>query len=305
MHCNTAELICNVQFDDTGWKQAKLPVDFGGFGLRSAGDLALPGYLSACESCRHLISATLPPPSEPSVENADNVITTWTSSDITIPDDPVRQSNWDSLLCSAQVAALKPISNQHRQACFVVVTCMESGAWLNCLPSTAIGCRLDNDSFCLAVSIRHGLRVCTPHRCRCYSRVNKYGLHPLSRRFSIGHLPRHTALNDVTRRSLQSADIPAPLKPAGSDRDDGNRLDGITLFPYTRGKSLVMDATCTDTFSPSNMIRSAIHPRAAANEAESRKRSKYASLTDRFDFQPIAVETSRVFGNQRLSSNVT
>ena len=44
------------------------------------------------------------------------------------------------------------------------------------------------------------------------------------------------------------------------------------------------------------MICSAIQARAAANEAESRKRSKYASLTDRFDFQPIAVETSGVFG---------
>ena len=44
-----------------------------------------------------------------------------------------------------------------------------------------------------------------------------------------------------------------------------------------------------------NMIRSAIQARAVANEVESRKRSKNASLTDRFDFQPIAVETSGMF----------
>ena len=133
---------------------------------------------------------------------------------------------------SAEVAALKPILDQHRLACFVAATCKESGAWLNCLPSTAIGCRLDNDSFRLALSIRLGLQVSTPHRCRCCSFVDEYGLHPLSCRFNIGRLPRHTALNHVIRRSLQSAGILALLEPAGLDRGDGNRPNGITLFPY-------------------------------------------------------------------------
>ena len=137
---NTTESICNVQIDDTGWKQAKLPVRFGGIRLRSAGDLDLPAYLSSRETRQRLVSAILPPPSDPSVESADDVITTWTSSDLKIPDDPVNQSNWDSLFCSAQVAALKPILNQRRQARFLAATCKESGAWMNCLPSTAIGC---------------------------------------------------------------------------------------------------------------------------------------------------------------------
>ena len=171
---------------------------------------------------------------------------------------------------------------------------------MSCLPSTAIGCRLDNDSFRLAVSIRLGLHVCTPHRCRCGSRVVVYGFHPLSYRFSIGRLPRHTALNDIIRRSIQSAGITALLEAAGKYRSDGNRLDGITLLPYARGKSLVWDASCTYTFSPSNMIRSAIHARATANEAESIKWSKYSSPTDRFHFHPIAVETSGVFGESTL-----
>ena len=73
---NTTESICNVQFDDTGWKQAKLPVCFGGIRLRSAGDLDLPAYLSSRETRQRLVSAILPPPSDPSVESADDVITT-------------------------------------------------------------------------------------------------------------------------------------------------------------------------------------------------------------------------------------
>ena len=125
-------------------------------------------------------------------------------------------------------------------------------------------------------------------------------IRPLSCRFSIGRLPRQNAQNDIIRRSLQSAGIPALLEPAGLDRGDGHRSDGLALFPYPRGKSIVWDATCTDTLIPSNMIRSALQARAADNQAESRKRSKYAPLTNRFDFQPIAVKTSEVFVESTL-----
>ena len=158
-------------------------------------------------------------------------------------------------------------------------------------------------SFSIAVSIRLGHQICTPHRCRCGSKVDEYGLHPLSCHYSIGCLPRHTALNDAICRSLQSAGIPALLEPAGIDRGDGNRPGGITLFLYARGKSLVLNANCTDTLSPSNVARSTIQVRAAANEAESRKRSKNASFTDRSDFKPIAVETSGVFLQYYMKSS--
>ncbi|CAE1272384.1 unnamed protein product [Acanthosepion pharaonis] len=47
------ELICNVNIDDIDWRQAKLPLSFGGLGLRSAADLALPTYLSSLSfSCK-------------------------------------------------------------------------------------------------------------------------------------------------------------------------------------------------------------------------------------------------------------
>ena len=184
----TQQSICYAQFDDTGWKQIKQPVRFGGIGLRSANDLTTPAYLSSRQYFRRLVSTILSPPSEPRVENTDDVITSHT---LNIPDDHVRQSHWDSLLCFAKVAVLKRILNQYRLACFVAATCKESGAWLKCLPSTAIGCQLDNDSF-LLVSIRLRLLVCTPHCCRCGSRVDEYGLHQLSCRYNIGCLHRHS-----------------------------------------------------------------------------------------------------------------
>ena len=51
-----AAKIRNINFDDTGWLQTKLPVRHGGIGLRSPSDLALPVYLSSRVACRSLIS---------------------------------------------------------------------------------------------------------------------------------------------------------------------------------------------------------------------------------------------------------
>ena len=126
--------------------------------------------------------------------------------------------------------------------------------------------------------------------------MDRFALHTLSCRYSAGRIPRHAALNDIIRRALLAAGIPAQLEPAGLDRGDGKRPDGITIFPYTRGRCLVWDATCVDTFGPSHLTRSAIAAGSAASEAESRKTKKYADLAARFFFQPVAVETSCVLG---------
>ena len=63
-----------------------------------------------------------------------------------------------------------------------------------------------------------------------------------------------------------------------------------------RGKSMCWDSTCVDTFSMSAVHDTAISPGAAANRAEQWKRDKYASLADRYLFEPVAIETSGVLG---------
>ena len=149
--------------------------------------------------------------------------------------------------------------------------------------------------------IRLGIRLCNPHDCRCGATVDEFGLHPLSCRLSAGRFPRHAALNDAVRRALDSAGFPSTLEPSGLDRGDGKRPDGITLFPFTKGKCLIWDATCTDTFSTTNLVPSSIAPGSAATNAEDKKIAKYAPLCDRFHFIPIAVETSGVLGPETLS----
>ena len=48
---------------------------------------------------------------------------------------------------------------------------------------------------------------------------------------------------DVIKRALASAGTPAPavLEPIGFARSDGKRSDGLTLHPWSGGRSVVWD----------------------------------------------------------------
>ena len=171
-----------------------------------------------------------------------------------------------------------------------------SGAWLGATPLPSIGLHLDNPTVQVGVALRLGVPICEPHLCRCGRLVDGLGHHGLSCRYSEGRQPRHTNLNDVVKRALASAGIPSWLEPVGLARDDQSRPDGVTIFPYNRGKSMCWDATCVDTFSQSAVHDTAISPGAAADRAEQRKREKYAGLSDRYIFEPVAIETTGVLG---------
>ena len=98
------------------------------------------------------------------------------------------------------------------------------------------------------------------------------------------------------KRSLSAAGIPSVLEPVGLDRGDGRRPDGLTTFPFSSGKCLAWDATCTDTFGESVVIASAVEPGAAARAAETRKIKRYTALSTQYIFAPLAVETTGVIG---------
>ena len=126
--------------------------------------------------------------------------------------------------------------------------------------------------------------------------VDRLGHHGVSCRYSTGRLPRHANLNDVVKRALAAAGIPSWLEPVGLDRGDGRRPDGLTVFPFSRGKSLCWDATCTDTFCQTAINATALRPGAAADAKEDEKRRRYSGLAERYRFEPLAVETSGVLG---------
>ena len=74
------------------------------------------------------------------------------------------------------------------------------------------------------------------------------------------------------------------------------RPDGITIYPFSRGKALSWDATCVNTYAESVVNDTACIAGEAARKAEERKRAKYSGLARTHRFEPIEVETSGVFG---------
>ena len=91
---------------------------------------------------------------------------------------------------------------------------------------------------------------------------------PFVKPLIAGRMPRHSALKDVVRRGLSAAGIPSMLKPSGHDRGDGKRPNGITLYPYSRSRCLIWDATWVNIFPSSNRIQAALAAGTVADAAE-------------------------------------
>lgn len=150
---------------------------------------------------------------------------------------------------------------------------------------------MDDSTFKVAIALRLGCKLCQPHSCVCGSTVDTYGHHALSCIKSPGRFSRHFMINDIIKRALVSAGIPSILEPTGLSRSDGRRPDGLTLIPWTNGKSLLWDATCVDTVAPSHVPNTSLIAGSAAESAVVLKRNKYKSLLESYVFVAFAVET--------------
>ena len=207
------------------------------------------------------------------------------------PEQPTIQRQW-SLITTQRLVNNLNFDRDEDRARYLAVQRPESGAWLHALPSKSIGTLLDNNVFRIIIGLRLGIDICEPHICWCGSQVDRKGHHGLKCRNKAGRFALHSDLNLTIKRALVSADVPAQLEPVGLFREDGKRVDGATLVPWSRGSTLVWDATCTDTFAPSNLRFSSKKAGRAAEDKARRKTVKYRSLIDRnYIFVPFAVET--------------
>ncbi|XP_037029663.1 uncharacterized protein LOC119069645 [Bradysia coprophila] len=138
---------------------------------------------------------------------------------------------------------------------FKALQCKESNAWLHAIPSSNIGTFMDSNSIRICIGLRLGCDICLVHTCLCGSVVSARGLHGLSCLKSAGRYLRHIELNEIISRALMSLHIPNHLEPKGLSRNDGKKPDGVTLTPWSKGKPLVWDATCVDTFADSYLSK--------------------------------------------------
>jgi hypothetical protein len=205
-------------------------------------------------------------------------------------DMPIMNRKREELLSAAQ--------NQAGRARLIAAAAPHSGDFLHAVPCSSVGTRLDDTSLRIAVSLRLGAAICAPHTCICGQQVDSTGTHGLACRKSAGRHVRHNAVNDLIKRALTSANIPAMLEPTSLCRDDGKRPDGLTVLPWAHGRCLVWDFTCPDTLAASHLNHAVLGPGVVANDAETRKTTKYQSLAALYSFTPVAVETLGPLGDE-------
>ena len=110
--------------------------------------------------------------------------------------------------------------------------------WRNIVPCKNLGLKLDDQQLRISIGLRLGASICVAHTLHCGKRVKRDGLHGLSSTKSAGHFLRHATLNSLIKQTLGHLDLPSMLEPRGLYRNDGKRLDGVTMIPWEMGKQL-------------------------------------------------------------------
>ena len=283
-------LITNNKLTDFNWLQASLPIRDGGLGIRIVAVLAPSAFLASAaftQALQNMISPNLGPD-----VCVDANVSLWLERyGASIPSVSSFQRHWDRPAVSQALEIFRTNCRDDIDRARLLAVCSNHASdWLYALQISSCGLRLDNEATRVAVGLRLGLDLCAPHICPCGALVDSKGIHALSCRKCAGKMSRHQELNDVVWRPFTSAQIPAVKEPIEMCRSDGKRLDGTSLIPWSMGHNIVWDVTVADTVVQTYIQHTCVNQESAAELLESRKRLKYAELTNFHLFVPIALE---------------
>jgi len=297
------EHFLNLSLTADAGTQLQLPIALGGLGIRSAESLAIPCFLASAYGSTDAVRQSL---NDPNLvpHGLEEALSKWTQLFGPPPDLELRdsQSQWDEI---AAVRAFKSLLREDLSAVDKArlghVSCKEAGYFLQATPSPLVGTHLSNEHLRAAVCLRLGLPLFEEHSCACGMKVDPRGLHKLScKSFSLEVNARHNQINDVLSRALIQAGVPNRKEPMGLSPTSNIRPDGLTVMPWSSGKSLIWDVTVHNTYADSYVQRSSRDMGFVARDAEKLKRFHYFELFDRYIFVPFVIETSGFWGAEAL-----
>ena len=180
----TTSAILNVDLSaDRSWFQATLPISKGGIGIRRAVQLAPSAFLASAAGCHSLCLKILPSRLHNlPVPDLVEALSIWKS---TSPEPPptspakTQQKAWEGPQTSATFTSLlEQASSGSSRARILSASSGESGAWLNALPVSSLGLRMDDDTVTISVGLCLGVSLCRPHLCRqCGAQVDEFATH--------------------------------------------------------------------------------------------------------------------------------
>lgn len=288
--------IVNVDFTDSQWLQATLPVSLGGLGIRSVSTLAPSAFLASAAGTRSLQDLLLTKSAQVNITDVDvnRVESIWCSlSKSSIPTGLAAhmQKHWDKIVTGVIHKEILESAGDTNRPRILAVSAPHAGEWLKAFPISSCGLRMNDEAVRVSVGLRLGARLCEPHTCVCGAQVDSLGTHGLACKRGSGRIGRHNMLNDILWRALIKANIPSIKEPTGLMRSDGKRPDGVTQIPWSEGKCVTWDVTVTDTLAAFNLASSSAAAGNAAEAAARRKEIKYDALLARYHFVPVAMET--------------
>ena len=86
--------------------------------------------------------------------------------------------------------------------------------------------------------------------------------------------------------ALNLANVPAMLEPAGIDREDNKRADGMTNVLWYHGCHLVWDFTCPETLAPSYLCTTSAEAGSAVKRRV--KKEKFANTHQSPPITPLS-----------------
>ena len=111
--------------------------------------------------------------------------------------------------------------------------------------------------------------------------------------------PKHADMNAILAKGYGSINVPSRLEPIGLNIDDGKRPDGMTLIHWMKGRILVWDSTCADTFANSYLKITSTKAGEAAEIAVKRKKNLYKKIISQdYNFVVPAVETMGTWSSE-------
>ena len=292
--------VTNVKMTDAAWIQAGLPCKMGGLGTIRPSQLASSAFLSSFHSTTNLSTEIF---KEFQDDNTyKDAFANWQNlSHAPAPLFPNKQRSWFTPVAKRSLLDLQDSALDIDKARLQGVLCPGASDWLNALPSRTLCLNLNDAQFRIAVGLRLGAPVCSPHTCMCGSEVDKFGQHALVCSKSRSIHARHSLGNNVIFRGLTAAQLPSSLEPLGLFRNgDGKRPDGVTLVPWDHGKPLAWDLTVVHRLASSYMRLARREGPTIADQAEDKKRAKYSEITASHEMQPIAIETLGGLGTTTL-----